>query len=1197
MAFSPSTLDVSLPAFIPPPLNLTSRKGSGIDQPVGNENTVHTFTPPPLPEARESPHWHDLFAGLDTLDQHLTPEQKIAFSRLTANTSDPKQAQAMAINQSFVHSLFPGISPDSIDRNWENVKTGVAQHLFHMEQSGNGTPDTQFYGMIAKHYAPDFAMAKAEGDFRQMWQTAANPLQRLEAMAAYFKHPWDRYRQSVEQGFSTDSKIPAIPSVEQPAGLPVGVQQAAEVGAKLDNLAIGLINSLRSPGGASFTNPITAPGAMVYAAPYFAAKTWGSAKNAFRDFRDAVEGQGISAGQLGGDVIDVAANALGVLGRFHGARLLTNAADAATTGNAVRIETPIAPLWAVRGGSAAETVSEPAPEPVASERPPEPVKTPSGDESTSSPSSAAPKPLPAGTEFLYEQGGIRYYQMPDKEAARGSRTVDESTLEYEGYATDKLPQPKAMTLSLESPEAAKLAQAGPSISEPAVSPAEPVSLPEEKIHGISARVSELRSEQGHIEAIEPGAGISGKESVALGKRLFEEGRDPQKALADFLQTGRLSHDDIALVRYQGARLFRQATEALDKYGADDPRYQAAARADSDWTVAIKPMSTQAHRIFVGHQGFTDLDTGNFHSLRREFMEATGRDFTPQESLDAQQIANENRRVSDEASEAIKKTLKTVGEESEETIPMRKRGKVKPREPDTDAGRVWARAKAYLEAGADDFDDIRAKISRDLSMPINEVTRLLTEPKRIRIITDDMYAKLAKRRALIAKAKNWMYERQTPGWFRFVRKVPRVFFIDKIMGHGTVGMVTHAGINLFNPGAWRVYWPEFFRQFKLVNPFDHGVYHEIQMQNLARDPLYLTARRAGLENDPARYSDDYQNAFLRMTFGKLGITGNQGFDALKLYRQARFSQLWNDLPLERQTSDTAKIIADAVNHSSGIVKMPFREWSSWTFFAPKLEGSRWAWMLGDPAKAVKIALDWKNATPAQRVFAIHQLQEKAAIAGTYLTLLSANQGLLAASHSDQRINFTNPRRGDFLAFKAGGVKLGLVSSMLGQVRLFAEMYATMFGTRTKFAQLDSRSSEAGQEAWQYFRGKLSPFAGTAADFAFQADMFNRPLPFSEEKVPKQIREQGLGAYTWPEYLTEQFSPIPASEAIKEVWDKQGLDPNTQALYMRALLMGIAGGVTGARISEDYNQTPQQDPRAIRQPSGANQFTLRQPKQNR
>lgn len=57
-------------------------------------------------------------------------------------------------------------------------------------------------------------------------------------------------------------------------------------------------------------------------------------------------------------------------------------------------------------------------------------------------------PVPAGTEFLYEQDGQSYYQIPDAESARGSRTVDLPTLEQEGFDTASLPAESAQPPAL-----------------------------------------------------------------------------------------------------------------------------------------------------------------------------------------------------------------------------------------------------------------------------------------------------------------------------------------------------------------------------------------------------------------------------------------------------------------------------------------------------------------------------------------------------------------------------------------------------------------------------------------------------------------------------------------------------------------------------------------------------------------------------
>ena len=60
---------------------------------------------------------------------------------------------------------------------------------------------------------------------------------------------------------------------------------------------------------------------------------------------------------------------------------------------------------------------------------------------------AAPagKPVPKEALFMYEQGGHRYYQVPDPGSPRGMRTVDEDTLQKEGDDLATLPKGEPVT--------------------------------------------------------------------------------------------------------------------------------------------------------------------------------------------------------------------------------------------------------------------------------------------------------------------------------------------------------------------------------------------------------------------------------------------------------------------------------------------------------------------------------------------------------------------------------------------------------------------------------------------------------------------------------------------------------------------------------------------------------------------------------
>ena len=518
-------------------------------------------------------------------------------------------------------------------------------------------------------------------------------------------------------------------------------------------------------------------------------------------------------------------------------------------------------------------------------------------------------------------------------------------------------------------------------------------------------------------------------------------------------------------------------------------------------------------------------------------------------------------------------------------PIRK--KVVKSRGDEQSAAVWEYLKqVYLDKGETDFDTIRHGVATDLGLPVEDVTKILSRPKGISKVTDEMYAAMDQRRKLRQSAEFWLQNQKVPGWARFfVGTVPRVFFLDKIFGHGTVGMITHAGINVFDANAWKTYFPSFLRQYKLAYSKTH---HEQWIADQTRKPRFTMWKRAGLKCDPYKYPDDYQNAAIKGFMGKLGVlVGNYGFDALKDFRINRANQLWNQLPAELRFKDgkvnreMAGMIADQVNHATGIVHMPFREWSSLAFFAPRLEASRWAWMIGDPAKAANTFKGWKNASAEDRAFATAEVKQKATVVGVYLGLLGINQAMLSMTGSEDKVNLTNPRKGDWLAFKVAGHNVGIAGPMLGMVRLFVNLIHDSVGDRSKFESLRDRGSEMGATVLQYGRGKLSPMAGFGMDIATQETAMKDVVPWSEDKP-----EKGKKTLSGGEYGMETFLPIPFEEAVKEVWTDQGMSAEQQNLWLN-LLKGaavvIGAGGTGARISSEAKPAepaPEKNPFPIR-----------------
>ena len=161
----------------------------------------------------------------------------------------------------------------------------------------------------------------------------------------------------------------------------------------------------------------------------------------------------------------------------------------------------------------------------------------------------------------------------------------------------------------------------------------------------------------------------------------------------------------------------------------------------------------------------------------------------------------------------------------------------------------------------------------------------------------MYSKMAQRRALIQQANYWIKAAARPDWEKAITGIPGIFFRAKVRFHGSVGMITHAGINIFNPTEWGTYWPNFVKQFQMMGWFDKGAYHERAMQDLVRDPNYITARRAGLANDATHGRDDYERAF--STGSKLFQEVDNGVDVdstrSRFTDRRVFTQEWEAAP--------------------------------------------------------------------------------------------------------------------------------------------------------------------------------------------------------------------------------------------------------------------------------------------------------------
>lgn len=505
------------------------------------------------------------------------------------------------------------------------------------------------------------------------------------------------------------------------------------------------------------------------------------------------------------------------------------------------------------------------------------------------------------------------------------------------------------------------------------------------------------------------------------------------------------------------------------------------------------------------------------------------------------------------------------------------GKITPE----DAKAVWAHLRDYIDRDTE-FDDAVQKTATDLGIKAEQVRRVITQQPGVRRITDDLYRQMAARRAARTQAEIWVQNADAPRAVKALRAIRDGMFTMKIAGglHGTVGPVTHAGENIFHPTRWVDYVTNIARTWKSV--LSEG-YHERAMRDLENDPNFITAQRAGLKNNPHKVYDDYQNSFMGRLLGSAGQAGNRGFDVLKIMRQDFFDHEWNKLADSEKTPEMAKRIAQVMNGATGAsnFRLPGGEIGNSLVFAAPLEGSRWARLVRDPAQAIGIAsrlttkAGRESVSAADRYFLKKQIKEKAGFAATYAAALALNQGILMATGSRDRVNLTDPSKGDWLRFKVKGRAIEPTGGIISTIDFLGKLANIAAGEQNP---REGRGSRMGHALYQYGRGKLSPIASTAADVVTQSDFRERPVPWSSDKERK-----GKPRYSWKEYFLVQQTPIPVSEGIRDAYStmhNSGVPTPTINSILRGAAIGTFSGATGIKIGEEYPERPQGRQRVVR-----------------
>jgi hypothetical protein len=720
---------------------------------------------------------------------------------------------------------------------------------------------------------------------------------------------------------------------------------------------------------------------------------------------------------------------------------------------------------------------------------------------------------------------------------------------------------------------------------PAPPPSSQVGPSRRAIEGMkhNARISEV---------VPPQQGVDPSQASKRGQELIDAGADPEQIMAGVQKTGKISPDDMAVIRRHQENLAKASDATAEAYaeGREGPDSEsleanalAAREAEKAWTQRIQKFAAPSWaRTGQTMQGALDINTDSWVGLQRAY----GKEFTPKQLEEAKAHAEANKAAQERIA-ALEKQLADLtapkpGEKPGEAAPKgsddagikKVFADYEPGKPMTDlqAKTLWNYLRSkYADKFGLQLHKIAGEIATDLGLTHDDVLKGLGKPAGVKKLADEILVAARERRRLKADAENWVENQKTPGWQRFVKSIPQAAFNMAIFGHGGTWIGTHTPAHVFNPADWAQLFPTWFRSlktyYKTAIANDRGLYHEQMVQRLVTDQLYPTARAAGLKVDPIDRSEAYQNKKMDSFLGRFGLAGNEAFDGLKFFRFAKFKGEWNALPESLKTKDMAKALADGINTSTGASNVQMPKALSTAAFAPRLEYSRWKLLFGDTARTAKTFGDWKNATPEEKQAATRDFRQKATIVGTYFGLLALNQGVLQATGSPQSVNFTDSKRGDWLNFKVGGLNVGVGTPFLHIFGLLRNLAHDAFGKpKGRLDSRDSREKNIGGDLITYGRQKLSPIGQRVADVVSQKDIMGNVVPWSDDALKKYELREGKHKLGVGEYLSESLPPIPLSQAAREIWKDQGMTNSQADRVWRAIITAAAAGATGARVGQ-------------------------------
>lgn len=471
--------------------------------------------------------------------------------------------------------------------------------------------------------------------------------------------------------------------------------------------------------------------------------------------------------------------------------------------------------------------------------------------------------------------------------------------------------------------------------------------------------------------------------------------------------------------------------------------------------------------------------------------------------------------------------------------------------DEDVADIWRLARTeFIDKGAS-FEETIKGVSDMLGMRHEHIAQAFTMPKVRRVISNDMWQKQQRRRDAVNNARMMVESVHEPALLKKIRDAYNVPRSALVFGHGGVFPMTHMGQSLFVPTEWKTFFKASSNAWRAMS----AKQYEIAIQRHLADPDYMVARRASKSVDPTQPTVGILNKTGKSTWG------SRGFNSLKIARLSLFKEMWHKLMPEERTAENAKAIMNVVDHATGEVHVgKAGAFMAKVFFAPKLIPARFMAAIVDPIRAVKTMANWKNASAGERMAARFVMKRQAQTLAFYGAALALNQGLNQFLGSKDKVNMTDPTRGDWLSFKIAGLQIRPPNAVIETLRLAGGMVSPFFASN-KALRGDDPSAVAAHRAADYLRYKLHPTIQTGLEVAQGTDLFDRPLPYkglrelATGEAPKESERHSK--VTLPEYVLGK-GPIPLGAGVREYYDllrEQGMSHQDAKQWLRVISVSL------------------------------------------